>query len=217
MQKCDSKALNYYFLQIRDEFLNLKKGKYNQEQHFPIMVGIAMQDVMRIVLEKNIDNHKEIIASYLVKIYDYCPTKPGPLSYFSLTSFTPYSFRQKLISTFFNNFNRDLDVDTIKFCYIEQYFEFLEKTNSASPLDEIYDIDIASFKTITHEHKKQIIFHSEKQCLSTRELNTKTWRPLLPIKELMSITVLGDTKLQIYHEKAAPLVMTMQRDRKSVV
>ncbi|KAH7642997.1 tyrosine-protein kinase-like protein 3 [Dermatophagoides farinae] len=156
LKDIDLAAFDYYFLQIRYDFLHIPKKKFKKDELEEVF-GIALIDLIRVTIEddEKLRNAYERCDSYISQIKKYCPknmVKPKLLF-----------IDDKLKQTFRRNCQKDTNKIWVKWCYIKQFlsrshsFYNLSTMQMAYSFHEIYDIILESSINLTSIPTQQTI------------------------------------------------------------
>ncbi|KPM07822.1 tyrosine-protein kinase-like protein 3 [Sarcoptes scabiei] len=203
----DTEAFEYYFYQIRYDFLNISKKKFC-ETELKDVYGLAIQDIMRLILEDgnhDTKNIEERLHYYVNHVKKYCPKSMVKPKLLIITNKLKQSFRRI--------FKIDTDLDYIKFCYINQFincsktFYNIPTQTKSTAYYEIYEIinQTQNYnnceKLLLYQFQEQKVFwrnlkqqNSQKNSFSSTYLE---WEPIFSIEELSSINILSLENLKI--------------------
>ncbi|OTF81980.1 tyrosine-protein kinase-like protein, partial [Euroglyphus maynei] len=229
----DIACFNYYFQQIRYDFLNLPKKKFRKDE-LEDVYGIALNDLIRVTIEddEKLQHSMERLDSYIRQIKKYCPKnmhKPKLLFIID-----------KLRPIFKRNCKKDTNKIWIKFCYIKQFllrshsFYDISTMRTANGFHEIYEINVESTNITTstssstqcqtmtkylvyYDWKEQEIYR--RQSLAIVENNNNNhdeWKTWFSIEEISSINILALDRRKIlifFINRPALTILFVRLDR----
>nr|XP_027196549.1 tyrosine-protein kinase hopscotch-like [Dermatophagoides pteronyssinus] len=199
LKDIDLECLDYYFHQIRHDFLYIPKKKFKKDE-LEEVYGIALIDLIRVTIEDEEKLHRadERCDSYISQIKKHCPKNMVKPKFLFIGD--------KLRKIFKRNCKKDTDKIWVKFCYIKQFlscahsFYDISSIQLANAFHEIYHIILESTNIqsiITSQHlvyydwQKQKIFWRNSSTNNVKFNNHDEWKIWFPIEEISSINILA--------------------------
>lgn len=193
----DPKAFEYYFYQIRNDFKQFPKRKLKDGFESEVY-GIALQDELREVIENKISVDASNIKKIVDNIYNRLPVNM-PRPFFD----NLFPIKSKVEDSFMDSYGKKHTVFHVKSSYINQYLKGIANHY----YDEEYKISYYNPKYSGPPRAKQLTYQVWDQQVCIRSPRSDNWDVLFSIKDLMYITVLSETDIEVSHVTGAPITM----------
>lgn len=206
--EADQKTFDYYFHQVRYDFINLDK-KYLKPNLDEEIYGIALQDELRIVIEKKqkVDNNN--IKMIVENIFN----QRLPIKHKSRTKldlFVSIS-KKKVEHIFMDLYYKNLGLNFVKQNYIDQF-----QNNLANNFyDETFCVKYHNPRNNFPPRPKEITYQIWKQEVIIKTEKTDNEESIFQLKDLMYITIIHqkiENKVQISHVAGAPIEIAFKNE-----
>lgn len=178
--------------------MNFSRKKFDDKELQDVF-GIAIQDIYRCALENKLNLNEKFRED---RIYDYCPNQLSIPLFFDV--------KKKLRNIFNGSYYKNLSIEFVKCCYIDQFLEKIAKFD----YDEVYKVSCLKFRDKSGFQEKFITYQVNSQQVCIKNNENDQWDSLFTLNEIMCISIKSEFDIEISLLIGAPILIKFSKEFK---